>query len=108
MLRSGRLKQVVTLQQQSAITDSWGAPAESWTTVSSTVFAEVAANPGGEATQLGQQIATNSYTVTIRYRSGVTPQQRFTWRGKNLNITSVIDPDGNQEMLVCQCTEDAG
>lgn len=108
MLRAGRLKHTVTLQRQIAATDSWGAPSETWQNVSTTVFAEVIASPGAESTQLGQTIATNSYTVTIRYRSGVTPQHRFQWRGKTLNITSVIDPDGNQEMLVCQCTEDAG
>lgn len=107
---SKRLRQVLVLQRENATQDAYGESVPSWTTVDFGVRGEVKAKGGSEFTQSGQQIATRSIEVLIRYRSDITitPQHRFTWQGRTFHITGILDPDGMRKILICQCTEDAG
>lgn len=45
--------------------------------------------------------------VTLRWRPGLAPGQRFTGTGLALLIRAVLDPDGRQRTLVCLCQEDS-
>lgn len=105
-----RMRQVLVLQRENASQDAWGESVPSWTTVDSAVRGAVSVKGGSEFTQNGQQVATLSIFITVRYRQDITitPQHRFTWQGRTFNVTATYDPDGMRKVLVCQCTEDAG
>lgn len=107
---SRRLRETITLQRENATQDAHGQSVPTWTNVDDSVRAEVRQISGFESTQSGQQIATLSYDVTMRYRSDitVTPQHRFKWGERLLNVTSAIDPDGFKKILICRCLENAG
>lgn len=107
---SRRLRQVLTLQRENASQDAYGESVPSWTDVDTAVRGEVRISGGSEFAQAGQQIATITADITIRFRSDVTltPQHRFVWQSRNFNVVATFDPDGFRKYLVCRCVEDAG
>ena len=76
---------------------------DSWANTQTGIAAEVKATAGGETTRGRQVAATTSHLVTIHYRTGVTPKQRFVWNSMNLYISRAEDPDGTRQMLECEC-----
>lgn len=103
MLRTGKLRHSVTLQTNTPTQDDNGQLNESWGNTQTGIAAEVLAVSGGESVRGRQVAATTTHLVTIHYRSGVNPKQRFAWGSLILNITRAEDPDGTRRMLECQC-----
>lgn len=100
-MRSGDLNQRVTIQRRQTWAGKWG-PKGSWATVA-TVWASVLGSKGTEkAADKGVDSAT-PYTVRMRYRSDVTSTDKFIWRGRVLDLVSVVDADGHRRELVCEC-----
>lgn len=106
--RVGRLKHRVELQQQIAGLDALGRQNRTgaeWTKVAK-LWAEVLEVSGREAERARQIVADASHAVTIRYRDGVTNEQRLLFRGRVLEIRAVLDEDGTQRELLLLCGED--
>ena len=101
-MRAGRLDQRVTLEQLVTIGDSWGGTVEAWAPLM-TVWAAVEPLVGRE--YLAAQAAQSEVTarVTMRYRTGITAQDRVIHDGKTYGIVSVIDVRSQGRELVLMC-----
>lgn len=105
-MRAGRLRERVTIQQETIIRDSFGAEVPSWVDVA-TVWASVLPGSSGERyiATVAMTQAEISHTVRIRYRAGLGPKLRLGWSARILDILSVVDPTGRQAELVLLCSE---
>ena len=94
----------VTLDAPSRTPDASGGA-----TVVFTVVAEVAAAlhaiVGTERLDADRLAGRLTHTVTIRYRSDVTPANRFTLGPRRFEIRSVLDSDNRRRFLTCHCEE---
>ena len=105
VIRAGRLRQLVTIQQPTFTQDAAGQQTASWGDVEADVPAEVEAVAGGE-TRRGLQVeATVTTVITMRWRADVGPTWRIVHDGRTLNIERAVDPDGRRIELVGQCKE---
>jgi SPP1 family predicted phage head-tail adaptor len=105
--RVGRLKHRVTLQQRSAQFDSLGRQQrgqEQWVTVDR-LWSEVLELSGREAEIARQTVSDATHAVTIRFRSGVSSEQRLLYRGRVLEIKAVTDGDNSRRELLLVCGE---
>lgn len=104
MMRAGELRDRVTIQTNTTAADGKGVYVNAWATLA-TVWAKVEAASGS---QEGQDIAsgTVTYTVTIRYLSTVSRENRIQWGSRYLEILSAL-PDPHKTELVIQCVEAA-
>lgn len=104
-LRAGRLNKRVSLQTLANTTDGGGGFTQAWSTTA-TLWAHVEELAGREGFE-AQQIASHlTHRVTIRYRTGVTPQQRLLYGSRALKIESAVNPDQRNEMLELMCVEE--
>ena len=101
-MRAGRLDQRVTVEQLVTIGDSWGGTVEAWAPLMS-VWAAVEPLVGRE--YLAAQAAQSEVTarVTMRYRPGITAQDRVIHNGTTYNIVSLIDVRSGHRELVLMC-----
>lgn len=105
-MQAGRLRELVTIQEQTVIRNSFGEEAVTWVEIAK-VWASVLPGGSGERFLGGasREQATVSHTVRIRYRGGLVPKMRLLWEGRLLDIESIIDPDGRRRELVLLCHE---
>jgi SPP1 family predicted phage head-tail adaptor len=107
MVRAGKLRHRVALQNNTGTADSAGQVSESWTTYS-TVYGEVI-DTGGVEKVRGQQVdATISALVRIRYpASGTFPtaEHRVSWNSRIFNIQTVQRKDTHERELWLLCRE---
>lgn len=73
---------------------------------SGSVWANVKTTNQAEDPQGRALVATATHVVTVRYRSDITQLYRLIWRGKTLNIISVIDDDNRKVWLTLICGEE--
>jgi SPP1 family predicted phage head-tail adaptor len=100
-MRSGTMRDVVTLLVLVPATDPRWGTVEEWQEVASP-WANVTPLDGTEAVVDKGVQSEISHTITMRYRSDVTSANRITYRGQTLEILSAIDPDGKRRQLVIQ------
>lgn len=103
----GQMRERVIIQQESNVSDGMGGVTLGWSAVA-TVWARVAPLRGMEAQQARQVQDVQSYKVTMRYRSDVTPKMRLVWGSKTLNIRAVINPDEKSRYSELLCDEGVG
>lgn len=104
-LMAGRLNKRVILQTLTQTTDGGGGFTDSWADTA-TLWAGVEELTGSEGFEAQQTASTLSHRVTIRYRTGVTPQQRLKYGARVLKINAVINPGQLNERLELLCTEE--
>jgi SPP1 family predicted phage head-tail adaptor len=104
-MRSGLLRQRVTLQRVSVGTDSQGGPTRTFATLVDRLPAMVVPLSGQEALAAAQQTSELRTKVTIRFRTDVSAEQRLVWGTRTLEIGSVQYPDGRRDVLELICTE---
>lgn len=105
-LDPGRLNARLALEAPADLADGQGGVTSGWTPVASLwgLVEPLGASPGEIA---AASIAPVRFRVTIRYRSDVSHEMRFVFRGRSLIIRGVHDPDEGRRYLVCQCEEGA-
>lgn len=114
-LKTGDLRDRVTIERKTSTTDSQGGRSETWSTLA-TVPAQVVAAVPRESLQMtdaGSPQFYTAYTVAIRYRTDVTSAMRLSWtpyRGsaKTLQIQrGGVQPHQTQprEFLTITCSE---
>lgn len=105
-MQAGRLREQVTIQQQSVSRDEYGAEVIAWADVA-TVWASVLPRASGERFVTGavQVQAEISHAVRIRYRTGLTAKMRLLWESRYLYIETIADPEGRTRELVLMCRE---
>ena len=108
IIRSGELRDRITIQGASSAPQPGGGKVKTWTDVGLPIWAKIEPLSGGEAFAQGIARNTQFYRVTIRYRSDVTPANRIMWGGVALNIRTAGDPDPRGEALVMTAESGAG
>lgn len=102
MIRPGELRERVTVQVASGTTNALGETVLAWSD-SSAVWASVEGVSAREALLAGQQETTISHRVRLRYLPGLNQQMRFSWRGRTLDIISLLEHNNRSEHeAVCQ------
>jgi SPP1 family predicted phage head-tail adaptor len=103
MIDPGRLRERVTIQQASENRNAMGEVVQSWVT-----FAERWASVDGLSSRefllQGQQQSEISHRVRLRYVPGMTSSMRFLWRGRVLEMTSLLEHNNRSEHEAL-CTE---
>ena len=101
MIRPGDLRERVTVQVASGTTNALGETVLAWSD-SSAVWASVEGVSVRESLE-GQQSTSVTHKVQMRYLDGLTTQMRIYWRGRTLEIISVLEHDRRSEhQLICQ------
>ena len=103
-LDAGTLRERVTVQQATENRNRLGEAISEWST-----FAEVWASVNGvtarEYLLAGQQQIELSHRVKMRYLSGLTSKMRLVWRGRTLEIISILEHENRSiHELICQET----
>jgi SPP1 family predicted phage head-tail adaptor len=102
-LKADDLRHRITLQR--ATTSSVvGQHVQSWSDVA-TYWAKVTPKSGTENPSEEGTGANVTYTVQMRFVSGITPKDRFHFNGRTLNIESVINVDERNIELEIECVE---
>lgn len=103
MIDFGRLRERVTIQQATETRNALGESVQSWAT-----FAERWASVDGlssrEVLLTGQQQTEVTHRVRLRYVDGLKSTMRIIWRGRVLEITSLLE-HGNRSHHEALCTE---
>ena len=103
MIDAGKLRERVTVQIASGSTNTLGETVLAWTN-STSVWASVEGVSAREALTAGQQETSISHRVRLRYLPGLTQQMRFAWRGRTLEIVSLLE-HGNRSEHEAVCLE---
>lgn len=101
-MRAGELDQRVTLERFGEYKDASGAWTEGWETVG-TFWAAVLPLTGREVIAADAVTAIGDVRIIMRYRPGITPADRLTHKGKQMNITAVIDRHSAGRTLELLC-----
>lgn len=103
MIDPGRLRERVTIQHATETRNALGETVQAWTT-----FAERWASVDGlssrEVLLQGQQKTEVSHRVRMRYVDGMTQMMRLLWRGRVLEISSLLEHANSSEHELL-CTE---
>jgi SPP1 family predicted phage head-tail adaptor len=102
MIQAGTLRERVAVQQATENRNRLGESISTWST-----FAEVWASVQGVSARefllAGQQQVEISHRVKMRYLTGLTPQMRLSWRGRTLEIISILEHENRSvHELICQ------
>lgn len=101
-MNAGTLRERVTVQQATENRNRLGESISTWS-----AFAEVWASVQGVSARefllAGQQQVEISHRVKMRYLTGLTPQMRLSWRGRTLEIISILEHENRSvHELICQ------
>jgi len=102
MIDPGKLRERVTVQIASGSTNALGETVLAWSN-SSAVWASVEGVSARAALIAGQQETSVTHRLRLRYLPGLTQQMRFAWRGRTLEIVSLLEHGNRSEHeAICQ------
>jgi SPP1 family predicted phage head-tail adaptor len=102
MIDAGKLRDRITVQIASGTTNALGETVLAWSN-SSAVWASVEGVSAREALLAGQQETSITHRLRLRYLPGLTQQMRFAWRGRTLEIVSLLEHGNRSEHeAICQ------
>lgn len=87
-MQAGQLDRLITLQGKTSTQDDHGGVVEAWAKVAD-IWAQYLAGGGNERFASAQVYAETQGRFRIRWRSGVTPQHRIVFDGKEWDIIAV-------------------
>ena len=96
----GTLNHNIILEEAIRTSDGFGGVTTAWNEVAR-LWAGISGVDGRESLP----DAERRLRITIRWRGGMKPSQRFTWDGRVFEIEAVRDPDGRARFLDCDCIE---
>jgi SPP1 family predicted phage head-tail adaptor len=103
MIDAGKLRERVTIQQATESRNALGETTLAWSTFTER-WASVEGVSSREALELGQADVSISHRVRLRYVNGMTHNMRLVWRGRTLDIISLLEY-GNRSEHVAICQE---
>ena len=103
MIDAGKLRERITVQIASGSTNTLGETVLAWSN-STSVWASVEGVSAREALAAGQQEESVTHRLRLRYLPGLTQQMRFAWRGRTLEIVSLLE-HGNRSEHEAICEE---
>jgi SPP1 family predicted phage head-tail adaptor len=93
MVRAGKMRHRVLIEERTDEQDSSGQQLDVWTTFARR-WAERLETPGSESSAPQQQFARVPTVWRLRFIAGVLPSMRLTSGGKLYDIISAIDREG--------------
>jgi SPP1 family predicted phage head-tail adaptor len=84
--------------------DEGGGATVTWNPVA-TLWAEVIPLSGREELRADGLQTVAKFEVRTRYRAGISPEMRFVFGGRVLEIQAVRDIEGRRRWLSCLCEE---
>jgi SPP1 family predicted phage head-tail adaptor len=96
MINAGSLRERVTVQQASESRNALGENVLSWATFAER-WASVEGVSARESLAYGQNEITVTHKVKMRYLSGLTQRMRLQWRGRTLEIVSLLEHNNRSE-----------
>ena len=104
MIDPGKLRDRVTIQRASESRNALGETVLTWTDYTER-WASVDGVSSREALAAGQSQVEMSHRVRLRYVKGLTQSMRIMWRGRKLEIVSLLEHGHRSEHeLLCQET----
>ncbi len=103
-MRSGQLRQRVTIQQKSVARDTYGGETVTWADVT-TVWAAVEPIAGREYFSAQQLQADVNHRIRIRYYSGVTTTMRVKLGTRYFDILSILNLEERDRETHLMCKE---
>jgi SPP1 family predicted phage head-tail adaptor len=100
----GALRHRITIETPVDAPDDAGGFARSFTPLAQ-VWARIETSDAREQFEEQRLEQSRKLVVTIRWRSDVTSQMRFDFRGRKLLIRGVTDVDETRRFLSCACEE---
>ena len=98
----GKMRERVTVQQATERRNSLGETTLDWATYAER-WASVEGVTAREALGAGQLEVSITHRVRLRYIDGLTQQMRLLWRGRTLEIVSLLEHNNRSEHeLICQ------
>ncbi len=100
-LRSGDLRNRITLQKEITVQDSKGAPYKNWEDMLTT-WAKIDSMVGEEFWSAEQDNPRADGMISIRYRRDIAQTRepmRATYEGRTYRIMVAVDPDGRRHRL---------
>lgn len=90
MIRIGRMRERVTIQNMIETVNSLGEVQRSYQTVS-TVWASVSARNSFEQNQNQRLEMMTAFNITIRNTTDIAPTSRLLWKSRTLEVTSLLE-----------------
>jgi SPP1 family predicted phage head-tail adaptor len=103
-LDPGRLRERVTVQRATVSRNSIGESVQTWSDLVER-WASVEGLSGREVLQSGQQQTEVTHRVRMRYVDGMTHTDRLLWRGRVLEISSLLEHANRTEHEIL-CVEE--
>ena len=104
MIDAGKLRERVTWQSPTETRNALGESVSSWSDFA-TVWASVEGVSAREFLLAGQQQIEMSHRIRCRYVPGLTQRMRASWRGRTLEIVSLLEHANRSEHeVICQET----
>lgn len=102
MIDPGRLRERVTIERASESRNALGETVLTWATYAER-WASVEGVSARESLEAGQSQIEMSHRVRMRYVTGLTQNMRFLWRGRKLEIVSLLEHANRSEHeALCQ------
>ena len=102
MINIGLLRERVTIQRATESRNALGETVLNWTTFAER-WAQVEGVSARESLTAGQSQIEVSHRVRLRYVDGMTQNMRIMWRGRKLEITSLLEHNNRSEHeALCQ------
>lgn len=96
MIISGRMRERVTVQRPVDVQSTFGEATLEWETMS-TVWAQVRNLTARDLFAAQQAGTLATHRILMRFFVGLTPQCRLIWRGRIMEITSIIEGEDRRE-----------
>ncbi|KKJ75443.1 hypothetical protein WH95_18555 [Kiloniella litopenaei] len=96
-MNKGRLRERISLQELSLVSDGGGGQTETWGEVAK-VWANVKPLSGREQITADKEASTTLYRIKIRSR-GISSSWRVVWGSKILNIREILEGDSSERYL---------
>ena len=103
MIDPGRLRERITIQQATESRNALGESVQTWATFAER-WASVEGLSSREVLLTGQQQTEVTHRVRLRYVDGFKGTMRILWRGRVLEISSLLEHNNRSEHEAL-CTE---
>ena len=102
----GKLRHRLTLEAPTRTADGAGGARRGWRQVAK-LWGSMRDISGSETEYAKAPSAAKKTEIIIRFREDITPDMRFLYGTRQLNITAILDQRGNRRFLTCICEETA-
>jgi SPP1 family predicted phage head-tail adaptor len=102
-MRAGQLRHLVTIEQRATTPDTYGEPAQTWTTLQADQPASIEPLSGRELINAQAVQSDVTHRVRMRYVAGIETKHRIVFGTRVLDIRAIrnVDERGIEWELLC-------